>query len=54
MQWLSDPPNMASMNCARRMGFHFEGVLCWNRVVLDAEARGKGHNGFEGLVREWG
>ncbi|RJE19913.1 GNAT family acetyltransferase, partial [Aspergillus sclerotialis] len=48
MQWLADPPNQASMNCARRMGFQFEGILRWNRVVVDAEARGKGHNGRVG------
>lgn len=36
------------MNAARRMVFQFEGTLRWNRVVVDAEARGKGHNGREG------
>lgn len=48
MQWLADPPNKASLAAAQRMGFQLEGVLRWNRVVPDAEARGKVHNGREG------
>lgn len=47
MQWLADPPNKASLAAAQRMGFQLEGVLRWNRVVHDAEARGKMHNGRE-------
>ncbi|KAJ5155371.1 hypothetical protein N7492_008174 [Penicillium capsulatum] len=47
MQWLADPPNKASLAAAQRMGFHLEGILRWNRVVVDAEARGKVHNGRE-------
>ena len=45
MQWLADPPNKASLAAAQRMGFQFEGILRWNRVVHDADARGKEHNG---------
>lgn len=48
MQWLADPPNKASLAAAQRMGFQLEGILRWNRVVPDAEARGKVHNGREG------
>lgn len=48
MQWLADPPNKASLAAARRMGFEQEGILRWNRVMVDAGARGKGHNGREG------
>lgn len=47
MQWLADPPNKASLAAAQRMGFQLEGILRWNRVVPDAEARGKVHNGRE-------
>lgn len=48
MQWLADPPNKASLAAAQRMGFQLEGILRWNRVVPDAEARGKIHNGRDG------
>ncbi|KAJ5239907.1 hypothetical protein N7468_004526 [Penicillium chermesinum] len=47
MQWLADPPNKASLAAAQRMGFQLEGILRWNKVVPDAEARGKVHNGRE-------
>ncbi|KAI9926183.1 hypothetical protein ASPWEDRAFT_185869 [Aspergillus wentii DTO 134E9] len=47
MQWLADTPNTASLNAAKRMGFQQEGILRWNRAVVDADARGKGHNGRE-------
>jgi RimJ/RimL family protein N-acetyltransferase len=47
MQWLADPPNKASLNAAQRMGFQLEGILRWNKVVHDADARGKVHNGRE-------
>ncbi|KAL5357298.1 acyl-CoA N-acyltransferase [Aspergillus floccosus] len=47
IQWLADLPNKASLVAARRMGFEQEGILRWNRVMVDAEARGKGHNGRE-------
>ncbi|KAJ5115170.1 hypothetical protein NUU61_000929 [Penicillium alfredii] len=50
MQWLADPPNKASLAAAQRMGFQQEGILRWNRVVPDAEARGKVHNGRNGPV----
>lgn len=45
MQWLADPPNKASLAAAQRMGFRLEGILRWNKVVHDADARGKIHNG---------
>ncbi|CAI7609782.1 unnamed protein product [Penicillium pancosmium] len=45
MQWLADPPNKASLSAAQRMGFQLEGILRWNKVVPDADARGKIHNG---------
>lgn len=48
MQWLADPPNTASLTAAKRMGFQEEGILRWNRVVDDADARGKVHNGRDG------
>lgn len=47
MQWLADPPNKASLSTAQRMGFQLEGILRWNKVVHDADLRGKVHNGRE-------
>lgn len=47
MQWLADPPNKASLNAAQRLGFHLEGILRWNKIVHDADSRGKVHNGRE-------
>lgn len=44
MQWLADPPNKASLNAAQRMGFHLEGILRWNKIVHNADSRGKVHN----------
>lgn len=44
MQWLADPPNKASLSAAQRMGFQLEGILRWNKVVVDADERGKVHN----------
>lgn len=47
MQWLADPPNKASISAAQRMGFQLEGILRWNKVIHNADARGKIHNGRE-------
>ncbi|KAK2759068.1 hypothetical protein FQN54_003167 [Arachnomyces sp. PD_36] len=42
--WKADTVNPASVRAASRMGFRQEGVLRWERVAPDAEARGKAGN----------
>lgn len=43
--WHADLVNPASVRTAHRMGFQQEGILRWNRVAPNAEARGKAGNG---------
>lgn len=45
-QWMTSSANQKSQNAAIRLGFLHEGILRWDRVYHDGDARGKPGNGI--------
>ncbi|KAF8314176.1 acyl-CoA N-acyltransferase [Clavulina sp. PMI_390] len=44
MQWQANEANQPSVSAAKKLGFHFEGVLRWHRVLPEGRLPGPGNN----------
>lgn len=56
VQWQPNASNLASVNAAKRLGFHLEGIIRWQQVLpvgkMGREGAGLPRGGWDG--KEWG